>query len=123
MRDRLLIFLKLFTESIYKNWLYQRYQHLAIPQEISFLLESLRKKFQIALVTNGPSAAQWEKIDKLDLRDCFDLILVSGEFVKKSLHQKSIDCRLDILLLNFQEIYHMKSPTRTSSSKPATTST
>ncbi|XP_066262294.1 N-acylneuraminate-9-phosphatase isoform X1 [Euwallacea similis] len=67
------------ADLIYQNWLTQRYQHLAMSQEITYLLKSLRKKFRIALITNGTSACQWEKINKLQLKSCFDLILVSGD--------------------------------------------
>ncbi|XP_050316409.1 N-acylneuraminate-9-phosphatase isoform X2 [Anthonomus grandis grandis] len=68
-----------YADTIYKLWLHQRYENLALTPEIINLLETLRKKYQIALITNGTSAAQWEKIDKLDIREYFDLILVSGD--------------------------------------------
>ncbi|XP_019758831.2 N-acylneuraminate-9-phosphatase isoform X2 [Dendroctonus ponderosae] len=68
-----------YAKSLYQNWLYQRYQNLAMPDELKSLLETLRMKFRIALITNGTSACQWEKIEKLHLKDCFDLILVSGD--------------------------------------------
>ncbi|XP_056634365.1 N-acylneuraminate-9-phosphatase isoform X3 [Diorhabda sublineata] len=32
-----------------------------------------------AIITNGPSKAQWEKVNKLNIRPYFDLILVSGD--------------------------------------------
>ncbi|KAF7265167.1 hypothetical protein GWI33_021360 [Rhynchophorus ferrugineus] len=43
------------------------------------LLKNLRKKYQIGLITNGTSSAQWEKIDKLNIKNLFDTILVSGD--------------------------------------------
>ncbi|KAL1514019.1 hypothetical protein ABEB36_003347 [Hypothenemus hampei] len=70
---------KTIEKSIYRRWLLQRYQDLALPHELVSLLKSLRKKFQIALITNGTSASQWEKIERLELKHCFDLILVSGD--------------------------------------------
>lgn len=33
----------------------------------------------MGLITNGPSNAQWEKVDKLNLKKYFDCILVSGD--------------------------------------------
>nr|CAI5840415.1 unnamed protein product [Callosobruchus analis] len=50
-----------------------------MPQEIKKLLKSLREKCLVGLITNGPSAAQWEKVDKLNLKPLFDVILVSGD--------------------------------------------
>lgn len=33
----------------------------------------------LGLITNGPSNAQWEKINRLNLKSYFDVILVSGD--------------------------------------------
>ncbi|OKY77933.1 MAG: HAD superfamily hydrolase [Candidatus Methanohalarchaeum thermophilum] len=32
------------------------------------------------LVTNGPSRSQWDKINKLNIEECFSGIIISGEF-------------------------------------------
>ncbi|VEN41726.1 unnamed protein product [Callosobruchus maculatus] len=50
-----------------------------MPQEIKRLLKSLREKCLVGLITNGPSAGQWEKVDRLNLKPLFDVILVSGD--------------------------------------------
>ncbi|XP_030763420.1 N-acylneuraminate-9-phosphatase isoform X2 [Sitophilus oryzae] len=69
------------ADKIYKKWLTQRYQHLALSKKLTILLKNLRKKYQIGIITNGTSSAQWEKIDMLNIRDLFDIILVSGDLV------------------------------------------
>lgn len=43
------------------------------------LLSDLREKYSLGLLTNGPSEMQWEKIDLLGLKGCFDTITVSGD--------------------------------------------
>uniref|UniRef100_A0A7G3AEQ3 Putative conserved secreted protein n=1 Tax=Lutzomyia longipalpis TaxID=7200 RepID=A0A7G3AEQ3_LUTLO len=43
------------------------------------MLESLKAHFFLALITNGPSAAQWEKVNRLNVAKYFDCILVSGD--------------------------------------------
>lgn len=42
-------------------------------------LYELRKDYHLGVITNGPSTSQWEKIDRLKLREHFDIILVSGD--------------------------------------------
>lgn len=48
------------------------------PSTVS-MLSQLKKKYLLALITNGPSNAQWEKIHKLALTQYFDVILVSSD--------------------------------------------
>jgi len=43
------------------------------------LLNDLRGKYNLGLLTNGPSDMQWEKIDLLGLKAYFDTITVSGD--------------------------------------------
>lgn len=43
------------------------------------MLEQLREDYFLALISNGPSKAQWEKVEKLKLHAFFDLILISGD--------------------------------------------
>lgn len=38
-----------------------------------------REDYLLGLITNGPSRAQWQKIERLDLRKYFDCVLVSGD--------------------------------------------
>lgn len=64
---------------MYILWLELRYRFLAVSSDIIALLLHLRSNYLLALVSNGPSAAQWEKVQLLGLQRYFDLILVSGD--------------------------------------------
>ena len=71
---------KQLAESIYPIWLDMRYRYLAIPEEyIEVLIRFRQANYQLALITNGPSNAQWEKIEKLHVRPYFDCVLVSSD--------------------------------------------
>lgn len=61
------------------RWLQLRYLYLNITPEVSSLLYELRHHYLLGLITNGPSHAQWEKVQQLNLRQYFDCILVSGD--------------------------------------------
>ncbi|XP_046628267.1 N-acylneuraminate-9-phosphatase [Neodiprion virginianus] len=67
------------NKAVYERWLELRYHYLALTGDTVSMLLQLRKKYLIGLITNGPSNAQWEKIQKLSLNQYFDLILVSGD--------------------------------------------
>lgn len=43
------------------------------------MLELLRQSYILAIITNGPSNAQWEKIQRLNVNKFFDCVLVSGD--------------------------------------------
>lgn len=68
-----------FSDSIYLQWLELRYHYLALSPDIKSLLVKLRQHYLLGLITNGPSCAQWEKVERLDLQNYFDVILVSGD--------------------------------------------
>lgn len=67
------------TAEIYRKWLELRYKYLELKPEAIALLQSLRHSYYLAIITNGPSNAQWEKINRLHLTKYFDCILVSGD--------------------------------------------
>lgn len=68
---------------IYEQWLSYRYHFLQLPSELVQMLRQLRKNYLLAIISNGPSNAQWEKIHKLGLNmgknSLFDFILISGD--------------------------------------------
>ncbi|XP_059471246.1 N-acylneuraminate-9-phosphatase [Neocloeon triangulifer] len=65
---------------IYRLWLQLRFQFLALTPQVQRLLVSLKEmRFQLALITNGSSRSQWEKIQLLKVQPFFDLVLVSGD--------------------------------------------
>ncbi|KAJ2944795.1 hypothetical protein O0L34_g821 [Tuta absoluta] len=67
------------ARSISAEWLKLRFQYLALTPEVIHLLETLREDYLLGLITNGPSRAQWQKIELLGLRKYFDCVLVSGD--------------------------------------------
>lgn len=70
---------KYLSYDIYQKWLDLRYKYLALRPEIITLLQLLRQSYFLAILTNGPSAAQWEKVQRLQLAEHFDCIMVSGD--------------------------------------------
>lgn len=54
--------------------------HLAIFPDAEPLLERLRARYPLGLISNGPSELQRPKIEKFDLERYFEVVLVSGEF-------------------------------------------
>lgn len=77
-----------FIESIYQEWLNLRYKFLILTPEIKLLLQNLRQHYFVGLITNGPSNAQWEKVERLNLKPFFDVILVSGDLPWEKPHHK-----------------------------------
>ncbi|CAG9565366.1 unnamed protein product [Danaus chrysippus] len=67
------------AKNISAQWLTLRFQYLALTPDVIHLLETLREDYLLGLITNGPSRAQWEKIQRLDLEKYFDCVLVSGD--------------------------------------------
>ncbi|XP_047507093.1 N-acylneuraminate-9-phosphatase isoform X2 [Pieris napi] len=67
------------AKNISAEWLRLRFKYLALTADVIHLLESLREDYLLGLITNGPSRAQWQKIEKLGLRKYFDCVLVSGD--------------------------------------------
>ncbi|KAM8719538.1 hypothetical protein ACLKA7_005729 [Drosophila subpalustris] len=71
---------KHLADDIYPQWLKLRYRYLAVPQDYVQLLQRMRRAgYALALITNGPSNAQWEKVAKLRVRGYFDCVLVSSD--------------------------------------------
>ncbi|XP_019881920.1 N-acylneuraminate-9-phosphatase [Aethina tumida] len=80
-----------YTDEAYKKWLKLRYQYLSLTPDIENMLLKLRESYFLVLITNGPSAAQWEKVNQLNLKPYFDLILVSGDLDWEKPHPKIFD--------------------------------
>lgn len=70
---------KHLADEIFTYWLQLRYKYLELTPDIVALLQSLRKCYLMAIITNGPSNSQWEKIERLNLKKYFDCILVSAD--------------------------------------------
>ncbi|CAL4120635.1 unnamed protein product, partial [Meganyctiphanes norvegica] len=65
-------------DDLYTLWKKTRLQQLAAETYID-LLGQLGNSYSLALITNGPSIAQWEKIHATGVKKYFDLIIVSGD--------------------------------------------
>lgn len=61
---------------------------MTLTPEIKLLLQNLRQHYFVGLITNGPSNAQWEKVERLKLKPFFDIILVSGDLPWEKPHHK-----------------------------------
>lgn len=70
---------KHLADEIYHVWLELRYKYLELTPEIVALLHSIRHCYLTAIITNGPSNSQWEKVKRLKLEKYFDCILVSAD--------------------------------------------
>lgn len=70
---------KHLSHEIYQMWLDLRYKNLELKPESVSLLQYLRQGHYLAIITNGTSNAQWEKIRRLNLSELFDCIVVSGD--------------------------------------------
>lgn len=70
---------KYLTKVAYEHWLNIRYLYLRPAPEVVSLLRRLRQKYMMALITNGESVSQWEKIHNSNIETFFDCILVSGD--------------------------------------------
>lgn len=64
---------------VYSRWVEYRTRYLKPSADILAMLETLRRRYQLGIITNGPSASQWEKVDRLGLSHLFDCILVSSD--------------------------------------------
>lgn len=64
---------------LYLRWLELRYKYLELKPDTITLLQTLRQSYLLAIITNGPSNAQWEKINRLNINKYFDCILVSAD--------------------------------------------
>ncbi|XP_050667920.1 N-acylneuraminate-9-phosphatase [Leptidea sinapis] len=67
------------ANNVSAEWLNLRFKCLALTSDVIHLLETLREDYLLGLITNGPSRAQWQKIERLGLRKYFDCVLVSGD--------------------------------------------
>ncbi|KAJ8925330.1 hypothetical protein NQ315_009160 [Exocentrus adspersus] len=76
------------NKSVYQEWLQLRYDYLTLTPEVKNLIHSLRQHYFVALITNGPSCGQWEKVERLKLKPFFDTILVSGDLPYEKPHYK-----------------------------------
>lgn len=56
------------------------FEGMTLPEDAALVLQTLRSRFKIGLITNGPSHIQRHKIERFGLAERMDLLVVSGEF-------------------------------------------
>jgi len=67
----------------------------------------LKKRYKTGLITNGKTAIQYGKIDRLGIRDDFDLILVSEEAGIKKPDPRIFELALERLRLQAEECIYV----------------
>lgn len=68
-----------YTDDVYKEWLLIRYRYVKVTSEVKSFLCELRNSYRLAVISNGTSDAQWEKIRECGLKSYFDSIIISGD--------------------------------------------
>ena len=67
----------------YYLWKSSRLELLSLSPEICALLEALRSRYKLLLLTNGESQTQREKINATRCEEFFDFIIVGGDFAEQ----------------------------------------
>jgi len=62
-------------------------EHMQVFPEVPKVIKQLSKKYTLTMITNGPRDLQQLKIDRLDFKDHFQEIIISGEL---RIHKPSI---------------------------------
>ncbi|XP_072168049.1 N-acylneuraminate-9-phosphatase-like [Diadema setosum] len=75
-----------FASRVYQLWKKLRLEGLYFDEEVKLLLKSLRLKYKLALLTNGDSQVQREKIAQIGAEDYFDEIIISGDHAEAKPH-------------------------------------
>jgi len=71
------------------------------------LLDALGNRVHLGLLTNGPSALQWAKIDALGIASSFDAIVVSGDVGRYKPDPEVFRIALDRLGVSSREALHV----------------
>ena len=76
------VFTKIPTFSDYSAFIYKHFKKTAVPfPETVPMLKNLQALgYKTGLITNGFHCPQYAKIDMLGLKDCFDEIIVTGDY-------------------------------------------
>lgn len=66
-------------DSVYSAWKDERLNQMYLKPGVKQMLDDLRAKFTIGIITNGPSVAQWEKVRKTGVQKYCDSVVISGD--------------------------------------------
>lgn len=67
----------------YYTWKTTRLQALALSPEVSALLQELKHKYRLLLLTNGDAQTQREKLEALSCEGLFSAVVVGGEHAEQ----------------------------------------
>ena len=67
------------VERLRQGYLAAMLKHLGLREGAHRALERLRGRYRLGLITNGPSALQWNKVNRLQLHPRFDDVVVSDD--------------------------------------------
>jgi len=68
-----------FSDTFIKDFYDNMYKSVVLKQETRQVLEKLKGKYKLAILSNGDSISQHNKINALDIVKYFDEVLVSGD--------------------------------------------
>jgi putative hydrolase of the HAD superfamily len=68
-----------FEEDFKKNFINKVWSYNVLKEETLEVLEKLKEKYKLALLSNGSSTVQHNKIDHVGIEKHFDVVVVSGD--------------------------------------------
>ncbi|MEN1985564.1 HAD family hydrolase [Paenibacillus hubeiensis] len=78
-----------------------------LMEQAQEVVREIRQKYKTALITNGRTDIQYGKIDRLGIRDDFDLIIVSEEAGVKKPDPRIFEMALERLALNPEQCIYI----------------
>ncbi len=95
--------------SEYSDFLSYSFGHTAVafPETVPMLMSLREAGYKTAMITNGYHDLQYSKIDMLGLRDCFDEIMVSGDYEVFKPDRRIFDIMREKLGLRPEEIVYV----------------
>ena len=89
---------------LYIDYVHRDYKLFA---DVLPVLTRLQNRFALAVVTNGPSDIQWDKLRSLELERFFDVCVVSGDVGVAKPHAAIFQQALDELGLAAEQVWHV----------------
>ena len=69
-----------FEDNFIRYYYEHMFEHTALKPETVEVLETLRKDYKVALLSNGYADSQHAKIDHVDIEKYFDEVIVTGDY-------------------------------------------
>lgn len=80
---------------------------LSLLPGVESMLETLRARYRVGLLTNGPVRAQRAKLEALGWQSAFDAALITGELEAGKPHPKAFEAILEELDVNASEAVYV----------------